>query len=424
VLLDRLNTDKTLQPYSNRKVVEYLQKNGNQDPIGIYVMGTGVHAIQELTDDPARLERAVRSLKTQDARRITADVTADPTGMAETDAMVAKALEALQDFEVKDRVAITRDSLIAIARHLAKVPGRKNLVWISSSFPLIIQRAHETIEFTNEVDEAARALADANVAVYMVDARGLAPSGMGSAENGPAAGCRGACAPQLKLATGGPSGVDTMNRITGLTGGQAFYNTNGIDESIKKAVDDSQLTYTVGFYASEDTFDDRYHKLVVKVDKRNLDVRFRPGYFATKVPAGSQTAAPTFEHLMLQQLDEVAIGMTVQASADPAQAGAYRVQTWIDLHDIHLELQGKEWHGEVNLSLYLAGAKSARTITRKITIPEDGLAAALVKPVEIVSTITDNGAATELRAMAQDKATGAAGSVRVPLHREQGSVAK
>ena len=59
--------------------------------------------------------------------------------------------------------------------------GRKNLVWISGSFPINLgynsfdaDWANDTGEsFKDEVEKAARALTNANVAVYPVDARGI-----------------------------------------------------------------------------------------------------------------------------------------------------------------------------------------------------------------------------------------------------------
>jgi len=65
-------------------------------------------------------------------------VSVDSTGDAITDAMVRRSLEGLEDITVSDHVQLTGEALAAIARHLAGVPGRKNLIWISGSFPTFI----------------------------------------------------------------------------------------------------------------------------------------------------------------------------------------------------------------------------------------------------------------------------------------------
>ena len=67
------------------------------------------------------------------------------------------------------------------------MPGRKNPVWVSSSFPLTLGQERFDVNWDNDTGEnfqhdtarAARVLTDANVAVYPVDARGI----LGSAEN-------------------------------------------------------------------------------------------------------------------------------------------------------------------------------------------------------------------------------------------------
>ncbi len=70
--------------------------------------------------------------------------------------------------------------------------------------------------------EAARALNDANVALYAVDARGLV------------FGTRGAWGLTIP-------GLDTMNNLAGLTGGKAFYVDNALDSLIEESVEDSEL---------------------------------------------------------------------------------------------------------------------------------------------------------------------------------------
>ena len=86
--------------------------------------------------------------------------------------------------------------------------------------------------------EAARALNDANVALYAVDARGLVVGNFANARR-----AWGLTMP----------GIDTMNDLAGLTGGRAFYADNGLDSLIEESVEDSELIYTLGFYPSQES---------------------------------------------------------------------------------------------------------------------------------------------------------------------------
>ncbi len=406
LLIDRLNTPINSQPYANQKVIRFVGTNGGRARLGIYTLGSALHVVQDLTDDPDRLERAARSLKPQDSRRLSADVTVDSTGDVITDAMVRRSLEGLEDIVGSDHVQLTRDALVAIAHHLASVPGRKNLIWISASFPIFIQRAHYSLDFSKDVSAAARALNDANVAVYPVDARGLIESPAGIAEES----LRQTRPPLAQPA--GPSGADTMNTLAALTGGRAFYNSNGIEDSISEAIDDAQITYTLGFYPAEGSFDDKFHKLTVRVDQKNVSLRFRQGYFATKSDA---PAPATLTQLLQDPLDATAIGMRASATEDAGKAGSYQVHVIVDLHDIHLEHRNNIALGSVDVSLFVEHSKTARTFTRKIEIPDEQLSAALEKGVEVDGSIQADNRNGVVRIVALDPATGASGSLRVPL---------
>jgi VWFA-related protein len=418
LLIDRLNTPVNDQLYANRKILQFLQTQGARDRFGIYILGNSLRVVQDLTADPDRLNRAIKNVKPQDVKRLSADVKLDATGDAVTDAMLANSISALQDFVLDDRVGTTQKALIAIARHLAKVPGRKNLIWVSGSFPLLIVKPHEVIDYSKDVDAAARALNDANVAVYPVDARGLIGMPAGNAEQGPAGrpNCftLGVCVPPEQR--GGPSGVDTMNTLAGLTGGLAYYNTNGIEDSIRKAADDSEITYTLGFAPSDDSFDDKFHKLTVKVDRKGVDVRFRKGYFAMR--AQTEPSVPeTVTQLLQSPLDATAVGLTAEARPDTSQPGHYDVRAVVDLRGVQLTHANGLSSGSVDISLFIEGTQSIRTLNRRFEIPDEQLAAALQSGLEVKDSLNAGGNARSLRVVVQDRATGAGGSVRLSLGR-------
>jgi hypothetical protein len=83
----------------------------------------------------------------------------------------------------------------------------------------------------------------------------------------------------------------------------------------------------------------------------------------------------------------------------------------IDLHDVQLENRNNAWVGGVDVSFFIEGSPTARTFTRKIEIPEDQLAAALEKGIAVNDSIGPG----MLRIVAQDRSTGAAGSVRMTV---------
>ena len=175
-----------------------------------------------------------------------------------------------------------------------------------------------------------------------------------------------------------------------------------------------KITYTLGFYPTEGAFDGKFHKLTVRVDQKNVSLRFRQGYFATK----TDTAAPTGHastQLLQAPLDATAIGMRASATEDAGKAGSYQVHVIVDLHDIHLEHRNNIALGSVDVSLFVEHSKTARTFTRKIEIPDEQLSAALEKGVEVDGSIQADNRNGVVRIVALDPATGASGSLQVPL---------
>jgi len=410
ILVDQKNTQRTDQAYAIQRIVKFIEKRRKRDRIGIYTFGRdGMQSVQELTDDPDLLRRAANSLKPQ------AQSYADGAGMT------GRAAEEFGIQALTQRVTDTKHALEAIARHFASAPGRKNLIWVTASFPLIIVLPDRVVDFTPDMEEAARALNNANLALYAVDARGL----IGALSTAiPTADTPGTKQPPLiqMMRAGvpaGPSGIDTMNKLAGLTGGDVYFNTNGIEDSIQTAVEDAELTYTVGFYSApeskENASKDRdVHKLKVKVARAGASVRYRENYSASIAPADA-TDRPTLDQLLRDSLDATQLGLFAETAPDQAHPGSYHVRLSVDLHNLKLDRQDASWVGALDVSFFVEGSKAARTITERIQIPEDQLAASLEKPIVVETSIALEAPTGVLRIVAQDQATGAAGSLRVPL---------
>jgi VWFA-related protein len=403
ILIDQKNTLQASQAWAIGRVVKFIEARRGKDRIGIYAFGRdGLQAVQELTDDAEALKRAAKSLKARDP--VYRDT--DTTGMTE---------RAASEYGLQlmlERMLDTKHALQAVARHLAKVPGRKNLIWITQGFPL----KGRDFDFTSQMEEAARALNDANLALYAADARGLAATGSGSgvptAEVSPVR--PGAIALPIPMRASSPpppGGVDPMFLLARLTGGDVYLDTNGIEDSIQSAIEDAELTYTLGFYPAQEMQDGQTHKLTVKVARKGVTVRHRENYSASSALAATEER-PTLDQLMVDTLDATQIGLSVQAAPDAARPGWFNVRVSVDLHDVKLEHQGTQWTGAIEVSIHPEGSTVLRQVTRKIEIAEDQLAAGLEKGIEIE---TPTEAAGVVRVVVQDQGSPAAGSVRIRL---------
>jgi VWFA-related protein len=408
LLLDRLFTAEVNQIIAIQRIGRFLDLRRKRDGVGIYSLSRDVRVIQDVTADDRLLRRAADSLKAEGAVFRNSDTTG----------MTGRAADEYSHLIVTERVAALKHALQAIARHLANIPGRKGVVWITEAFPLFYCPPHlPCTDYTPDMQEAARALNDANVALYAVDPRGLIGAlgrmtGISNAEErGPAS----QIVPgYVGLPPVGPENVETMHLLAGLTGGAAYYNTNGLEDSMLQAVEDGDVTYSLGFYPPEDSQDGKVHKLKVNIARAGVSLRYRESYFAAG-PQAEGAERPSLERLLRDPLDATQIGLVTEAQPDPARPGFFNVRVSVDLHDLQFDHQDGKWIGAIDVAFGIENAASFQVLTRTIEIPDALFATALEKGIAITHAMEWQSKAGRLRVVVEDKVSGAAGSLRVPL---------
>jgi hypothetical protein len=96
----------------------------------------------------------------------------------------------------------------------------------------------------------------------------------------------------------------TMQLIAEDTGGRVFTNRNDLAHAVALSVDDGDAYYLLG-YTPTSKADGKFHKIEVQVDRPNVIVRARRGYFATPTSESGKTP---------KQLDaEVAMAMRLES---------------------------------------------------------------------------------------------------------------
>jgi hypothetical protein len=168
------------------------------------------------------------------------------------------------------------------------------------------------------------------------------------------------------------------------------------------------------FYPSEDSQDGKVHKLKVSIARSGVSLRYRESYFAIKAQAEAEDR-PTPERLLRDPLDSTQIGLLARAVPDPTHPGVFNVQVSVDLRDVQLRNEGGEWVGSLEVAFYVEGSKVAQITKQSIEIPEDQLARVLSQGFVLHHSIEWQGKASDLRVAIEDKSSGAAGSLRIPL---------
>jgi VWFA-related protein len=412
VLYDTLNTAPEDQSYGREALVRYLDTLQNGDHFALYFLGKALRVIQDFTDDPDRIRRASRRASPEASADQTADDLADDLLASAPDlgdpianAMQQSSIKEMQDAAQVSRAVITGKTLELIAKHLQGLPGRKKLIWIGSSFAAQTtdirshngQQTIEHKEFGREIDKAVHALNDANVAVYPVDPTPLKPPPD-----------RGLLRP----------GIDAMNLFAGGTGGRAFYVINDIAAAIKTAVEDSEVTYALGFYPGDIKLDGSYHSLSVKVARKGMDLRHRKGYYATdlKQPTEKQ-GDESLQEIFATPLEATGIGMTARLDPYLRQPGVYQLTMTFNLQELHLEREKNNWVALIKFATYFPAAKKPNGSDEsiKITLTEPRLRETLAKGYTLQRLMIVGNRKGDMRLAIQDRVTGAAGSVRLPL---------
>jgi hypothetical protein len=212
-----------------------------------------------------------------------------------------------------------------------------------------------------------------------------------------------------------------MNYIADLTGGKAFYNTNDIASAIRKAIDDSSVTYTLGYYAPDDNWNDQFHKLKVKVRRSGVVVQTKKGYFAIRQPAPTPVQLDQVLHeAVWSPLDSTAI--TVAARIDPSTTLPNASRLFFILNPAELRFQqDNNLHYRGSLDVVFAQrtkrgkqiADFKKTLSLSMTAAQfDTLKTDGLKAEENLPLNPDTDA---VRIVVLDRTSGAAGSVTVPV---------
>jgi hypothetical protein len=99
--------------------------------VAIYVLGRDFKVLHGFTNDSSQLVRALAKYK---GRHPTEDTDLGPNSVSSTGNRRNRCLPAHR----REPALVTFDAMDAIAKHLSAFPSRKNLIWVSASFPFAL----------------------------------------------------------------------------------------------------------------------------------------------------------------------------------------------------------------------------------------------------------------------------------------------
>jgi VWFA-related protein len=300
LLIDSLNTATKDQSFVRQQLKKYLNTAKPGTRVAIFGLTTHLVLLQGFTADPSILRDII------DKKNPVGSVLLDDPNGGGMDSMqgymgddpeMASVVSSVNDFESEEesfqtslRTTYTLEAMSELARYLASMPGRKNLIWFSSAFPVNILPDGDlnnpfSVASSNDEQyrETVNLLARAQVAVYPVDAAGLEGSSVFSASaSGRSFGkniTNFGAATQADLNQKAEAHM-TMLQMAEATGGHVYINTNGLSQAVKSAIDTGDNYYTLTYAPKNANWNGDYRNIKVVLDRPNYTLAYRRGYYA------------------------------------------------------------------------------------------------------------------------------------------------
>lgn len=428
LLVDGLNTDRVSQMQVHQQMVRMLASLPDNVPTAVFLLGRRLRMVQNFTTDPKLLKSALQnahSVEHDDATQL--DPRDDPDAFsAVLEGPLADVIRRFEQetfaFHLDIRVQETLDALRGIARHVAGYPGRKNLLWISSSFPILFLPDPDVQflamrNYGKEVADLANALADAKVAVYPVDPGGMEGLSVFEANTRPRQDVPGMLNREQMSRFNRQA---SMQSLADQTGGKICVSNNDLGDCVKKAMDDSSFFYEIAYYPNSGDWHGEFHRITVKSTRPGMHLVYRQGYYARgpEEQTNPKSAAEELEKAAcLDVLTSTSVLMVAKAFPEP---GKLKYFVAIEPSTITFTLQSD---GTRHIALKVAlcsfdkTGKPLRflqdTIDEKLTDKQYAEIQAKHGFARVVSLVPTPGVAL-VRVLIKDMTTGQMGSVNIP----------
>ncbi len=451
IVIDTLNTLPEDQVAVKAQVMQYLRALAPNTRVAVYALGSNLRILHDFTDDlealRARLAKQNIELNVQaisadelvrrqlmeaehfnDAVDEYVDDDSEEEARAEADAKaefnrvrghIERAEEYFWEQLHMRRMNQTMASLEALGNHMAGIPGRKNMVWISGGISVLTQGAQDrwVNSYASQVRGLAQRLATQGITVYPVQATGLRVGILGTSTTAP-----GSSRGQEEKVYLRPMTREnelriwsTMDMLAEVTGGRAFRNTNELTAGVRAAATDLRGSYSVGFYVPDNS-DNRWREFDVRVSRPGVRVLHRKGYMAlapVKEPVNWSQAE--WQAAMQNPLGSIAIRLDARADST---ANGLNVLIQIAADDLYYKRVNGAPVADLEIGFGERNSKEWTRVRRDgaiITIKENPQQATKASIVRFSKTWTVEPDTTEVRLIVRDRMTARFGVLDMPM---------
>ena len=255
---DMVNTPLTRQMEAHQQLLDFVDHAQPGTRFALFANMAGLHLVQGFTSDHELLRAAILS-KGPGPHLPDVFLYGDNYGYEDAGAVLS--------------------NMKFLAEYMNGIPGRKNLLWLSSVFPIPVgptMRGHNsntrvgggfsssTLQINDMtylqsqgIKEAYAALASSQVALYPVDLTGVVAGG-DSLTN-----------------------YEYMDDIAAATGGHAYYGNNRVAELLDKAVENGESYYSLTYSPTNTKYDgsERHIRVTLADKNKNYVLTYRSLYY-------------------------------------------------------------------------------------------------------------------------------------------------
>ncbi len=442
IALDTVNTPFLDQAYGRRELVKYLADSLDSGQVLALMIITsrGLKVVQGLTGDPAQLLQVLKKFSGELPPVRGGDIDAQAEGAAGDFPIVpqatlgsdpAAAMSAFIEhgdaihaqFQQQSAIETTMNAFLGIAWSLSGVPGRKSLIWATGGFPFTLA-SPATVPggyLSALYERAMQALTAAQVSVYPVDVRGLVGANLGSGRVSRAPNER----QMANRAWLQQSSVDTLNEFAAMTGGKAYYNTNDLASSFKRAADDASSYYLASYYLDTHNNHAGWRNLKVKTDKKDAEVRARKGFFVTNATVNlAANREADLRYALTSPIEGTGLPVTVKWLATSGDGPKKNAEFQLRLAPNSVTIESSAGENHINFDVAIAafanGSKDgqpALTVSKTYNsaVPEAQMASLRSGGIGLSNAVELAPGQYSVRIVVRDNMTGKIGSVTAPL---------
>lgn len=443
IVIDYLNTPWAAQTATREQLLSVLRKLGDNDVVALYTMGSTLSILHDYTSDRKSLEAQLQKSPGLLPRSRNENEIISNSAVRWERAFNEGRAQAENSFRAsiqRGKTLLTLHSLSLVARHLAGIPGRKNIIFMSGGFPLSILPGNTTTPtmimseargirvdnmpsperalvsgeaslFLDSMEKVLRTISDAGVAIYGVDVNGLVVPMVDADTDRPSNLSNAALASYSPV----PDAHASLVELSSRTGGVSTLRSNNIEGAVNQVLDDARYAYTLAYYTANDRFDGKFRKIELKCSRGGLKLRYRNGYTAAESSAAAVSAKSDLQEALTSPVTQNAVLLTAQLQPAGDQ---FNLALQVEPRQLALRESGGQWSGALDVLLYQRtpeGKMKGQQISLPLKLDANSYRTVMQKGLVFRKSLERDKNARWLRVVVRDSNNGATGSLDIPL---------